>query len=112
MPSGYNVEVGMVVGSWKLRTSCASMALIAAVLAAPAHGQTPVPEEPVQTDAQGQEVQSQEDIVVTGSRIRRNPLDLDAPVTFVDRADMEKTGLNSVNDVLQRLPSSGGGLNS
>jgi iron complex outermembrane receptor protein len=102
----------MDVASWKLRSGCASMALIAAVLAAPAQGQAPVPEEPVQTDAQGQEVQSEEDIVITGSRIRRNPLDLDSPVTFVDRADMEKTGLNSVNDVLQRLPSSGGGLNS
>ncbi len=52
------------------------------------------------------------DIVVTGSRIRRNPLDLDAPRIFIDQKDIAKTGLNSINDVLQRLPSSGGGLNS
>src|SRR5690348_16141513 len=52
------------------------------------------------------------EIVVTGSRIRRNPLDLDAPRVFVDQQDIQKTGLNSVNDVLRRLPSSGGGLNS
>ena len=52
------------------------------------------------------------DIVITGSRIRRNPLDLDAPRVFVDQADIAKTGLNSINDVLQHLPSSGGGLNS
>jgi len=52
------------------------------------------------------------DIIVTGSRIRRNPLDQDAPRVFVDQQDIAKTGLNSVNDVLQRLPSSGGGLNS
>jgi iron complex outermembrane receptor protein len=32
--------------------------------------------------------------------------------TFVDEEDIAKTGLNSINDVLQRLPSSGGGLNS
>ena len=51
------------------------------------------------------------DIVITGSRIRRNPLDLDAPRVFVDQADIQKTGLNSINDVLQRLPSAGGGLN-
>ena len=52
------------------------------------------------------------EIVITGSRIRRNPLDLDAPRVFVDQADIQKTGLNSINDVLQRLPSSGGGTNS
>ena len=52
------------------------------------------------------------DIVVTGSRIRRDPLDQDQPIVFVDQADIAKTGLNSVTDVLQRLPSSGGALNS
>jgi iron complex outermembrane receptor protein len=52
------------------------------------------------------------EIVVTGSRIRRNPLDLDAPRVFIDQQDIAKTGLNSINDVLQRLPSSGGGINA
>jgi iron complex outermembrane receptor protein len=52
------------------------------------------------------------DIVVTGSRIRRDPLEQDAPIVFVGQEDIAKTGLNSINDVLQRLPSSGGGLNS
>jgi iron complex outermembrane receptor protein len=52
------------------------------------------------------------EIVITGSRIRRNPLDLNAPRVFVDQADIQKTGLNSVNDVLQRLPSAGVGANS
>jgi len=74
--------------------------------------QSTQPDQPVQTDAEGNAVETGEEIVVTGSRIRRNPLDLDSPVTFVDQADIAKTGLNSVNDVLQRLPSSGGGLNS
>ena len=55
---------------------------------------------------------SSQEIVITGSRIRRNPLDLNAPRVFVDQADIQKTGLNAINDVLQRLPSSGGGLNS
>src|SRR6476620_4608636 len=52
-----------------------------------------------------------DEIVITGSRIRRNPLDLDAPRVFVDQSDIQKTGLNSITDVRQRLPSSGGGLN-
>src|SRR6187200_1618680 len=51
------------------------------------------------------------EIVVTGSRIRRDPLSQDSPIVFVDSDDIAKSGLNSVNDVLQRLPSSGGGLN-
>ena len=59
-----------------------------------------------------EEPTDQGEIVVTGSRIRRDPLSQDAPIVFIDDEDMAKTGLNSANDVLQRLPSSGGGLNS
>jgi len=52
------------------------------------------------------------EIVITGSRIRHSPLDQNAPRVFIDQSDIQKTGLNSVNDVLQRLPSAGGGINS
>ncbi|HET8535369.1 MAG TPA: TonB-dependent receptor [Sphingomicrobium sp.] len=55
---------------------------------------------------------TEKDIIVTGSRIRRDPLAQDAPITFVDQQDIQKTGLNSITDVLQRLPSAGGGLNA
>ena len=51
-------------------------------------------------------------IIVTGSRIRRDPLDESTPVVIVDQAAIAKTGLSSVADVLQRLPSAAGGLNS
>jgi iron complex outermembrane receptor protein len=51
-------------------------------------------------------------IVITGSRIRHNPLDQASPVVFVDQQDIQKTGLNSITDVLQRLPSAAGGLNT
>jgi iron complex outermembrane receptor protein len=53
-----------------------------------------------------------EAIVVTGSRIRRDPLDQAQPVAFIDRADLDRTGLTSTAEILQRLPSSGGALNS
>ena len=51
-------------------------------------------------------------IVVTGSRIRRDPLSQDSPVIVVDETSIARTGLSSVADVLQRLPSASGGLNS
>ena len=66
---------------------------------------------PATTTVSNQDV-AKADIVITGSRIRRNPLDLDAPRVFLDQSDIAKTGLNSVTDVLQRLPSAGGGFNS
>ena len=72
---------------------------------------TEVQQVPATTTVSTQDV-SKNEIVITGSRIRRNPLDLDAPRVFIDSQDIAKTGLTSVNDVLQRLPSSGGGSNS
>ncbi|TXC71440.1 TonB-dependent receptor [Sphingomonas ginsenosidivorax] len=61
---------------------------------------------PAVTDSTGDE------IVVTGSRIRRDPLDQPSPVITVDAESIQRTGLSSVADVLQRLPSAAGGLNS
>ena len=77
----------------------------AAAAAAAAQGVVPSQTVPVTT------VSSQE-IVVTGSRIRRDPLNQNAPVVFVDKAAIDKTGLSAVGDVLQRIPSAAGGLNT
>jgi iron complex outermembrane receptor protein len=87
-----------------VRSSRAALAIAAAVggLGSPAFAQSTTP-----TTAQGEEP-----IVVTGSRIRRDPLDQDQPIVFVDQEDIARTGLSSAADVLQRLPGSGGGLNS
>ncbi|MDO6415486.1 TonB-dependent receptor [Sphingomonas sp. BIUV-7] len=51
-------------------------------------------------------------IIVTGSRIRRDPLDNSSPVITLDQSSLAQTGLTSVADVLQRLPSAAGGLNT
>ncbi|NEX91703.1 TonB-dependent receptor [Caulobacter sp. 17J65-9] len=53
-----------------------------------------------------------DEIVVTGSRIRRSPLERDQAIVELDRETIEKTGLTSTADVLQRIPSAGGGLNA
>lgn len=76
----------------------------ATVAATPAMAQDATPQADAATDAGT--------IVVTGSRIRHNPLDQESPVTFLDSDTMARTGLSSSADILQRLPSSGGGLNT
>ncbi|CAN5212341.1 TonB-dependent receptor [soil metagenome] len=53
-----------------------------------------------------------EAIIVTGSRIRQDPLNQSSPVVTVDQTALARTGLSAVADVLQRLPSASGGLNS
>ncbi|MDB5722841.1 MAG: TonB-dependent receptor [Alphaproteobacteria bacterium] len=52
------------------------------------------------------------EIVVTGSRIRVDPLNQDSPVITLDQTSLDQTGLSSVADILQRLPSASGGLNT
>jgi len=93
-----------------LRAGVAFAALIGGASEASAQSTLPPPDTAA-TPASAAPASPQGEIVITGSRIRRNPLDLDAPRVFVDQADIAKTGLSSINDVLQRLPSSGGGLN-
>ena len=53
-----------------------------------------------------------DDIIVTGSRIRQNPLEQRSPVVTLDTGALAQTGLTSVADILQRLPSAAGGLNT
>lgn len=53
-----------------------------------------------------------DEIVVTGSRIRQDPLAAGRPVLNLDEEALDKSGLNSLGDFLQRIPASGGGLNS
>ncbi len=86
------------------RTSLTALAVAMIIVPGMAHAQA-APEQPAAA-ATG------EDIVVTGSRIRRDPLDNPSPVVTIDEAAIGKTGLSSVADVLQRLPASSGGLNS
>jgi len=53
-----------------------------------------------------------EEIVVTGSRIRRNPLDEPAAVMELDEDYLEQTGLTNLGDMLQRLPISSSAINT
>ncbi|HYJ30593.1 MAG TPA: TonB-dependent receptor [Allosphingosinicella sp.] len=104
----------MLTRSRTLRIGGATFALAAALAATPAFAQpsTTQPDEPVEQDAGPGARDEGGPIVVTGSRIRRDPLDSEQPVVFLDRADLDRTGLSNAAEILQRLPSSGGGLNS
>lgn len=52
-----------------------------------------------------------EEVVVTGSRIRQNPVELTAPLQTATAADIDRSGEVSVADYLQRLPISGSAIN-
>ena len=84
--------------------------------AAPAAAQTAVPPQDQAADTLSQQAPAEAatptDVVVTGSRIRRDPTDQPQPVVIVDEAAIARTGLSSTADVLQRLPSSSGGQNT
>jgi len=58
------------------------------------------------------EPQLVEEIVVTGSRIRRNPLDEPAAVLELDEEYLDQTGLTNLGDMLQRLPISSSAINT
>ncbi|MEQ9561208.1 MAG: TonB-dependent receptor, partial [Woeseiaceae bacterium] len=53
-----------------------------------------------------------EEVVVTGSRIRRNPLDEAAAIMDINRDDINKSGVTNLGDALQNLPISGSAINS
>ena len=53
-----------------------------------------------------------EDIVVTGTRVRRKDLNTPAPVTVVTRDQIQASGKVSVGDFLQSLPEQGNTVNA
>jgi iron complex outermembrane receptor protein len=99
--------------TWYGTRACAGLAtLLAAASSSWAQDAPPAPEEP-EVEVPGEEPESEgEVIVVTGSRIRTDPLDKQAPVLQLTREEIERTGLTSVGDILQQLPASGGAINS
>ena len=62
--------------------------------------------------ANSQEAAEVEEIVVTGSRIRRNPLDEAAAIMDVSSDDIDKAGMTNLGDILQDLPITGSAPNS
>jgi iron complex outermembrane receptor protein len=61
--------------------------------------------------AYSQDQDATQTVIVTGSRIRTDPLNQPAPLATVTDADIAKSGTVAIGDVLQRMTTSGGGLN-
>jgi iron complex outermembrane receptor protein len=79
-----------------------SGAILCALHAAPALAQ----------DAGSNDVQKLQAIEVTGSRIKQSEIEAQSPVLVIDRKQLERTGLQTVGDILQQLSSSGKALNA
>jgi iron complex outermembrane recepter protein len=49
-------------------------------------------------------------IEVTGSRIKRSDYETESPILVISRADIEKSGMVSIGEILQNLPQAGAAL--
>ncbi|WMJ70164.1 TonB-dependent receptor [Stenotrophomonas sp. 24(2023)] len=63
------------------------------------------------TTVQAQEATNLDRISVTGSRIKSTDIETSQPVLSLTRADIEKQGVTSVADILQRVAANGAALN-
>lgn len=78
-------------------------AILVSLYAAPAFAQD------TGNNEQPQQLQS---IEVTGSRIKQTEIETQSPVLVIDRKTIERTGLQTVGDILQQLTASGKALNA
>ena len=59
-------------------------------------------------EAEAQDSDTVEEIVVTGSRVARKDLNSVGPVTIIGAPEIAASGVTSLETLLQRLPSSAG----
>ena len=53
-----------------------------------------------------------EEVIITGSRIRRDPLNEPAPIMNISDDDLVDTGLTNLGSILQQLPITGSAINT
>ncbi|MFC4728356.1 TonB-dependent receptor plug domain-containing protein [Coralloluteibacterium thermophilus] len=63
-------------------------------------------------EAQAQAPTRLDQIQVTGTRIKRADIEAQVPVQTLTRADIDRSGLTSVGDVIQQITASGSALNT
>ena len=85
-------------------TSAATQPVEAAAVAPPVAAEAPPP-------ANDEAESGVEDVIVTGTRIRRKDLTTSTPLTILDSQTITNSGLVSVGDILQNLPQQGNAIN-
>jgi iron complex outermembrane receptor protein len=73
---------------------------------------TVVGDQPAAAPAAKDDQEKTEEIVVTGTRIRRKDLSTPAPVTVLSSEQLTSSGKVSIGDFLQTLPEQGGAINT
>ncbi len=70
------------------------------------------PAETTVTPSGGERQRAEEEIVVTGSRVRRKDLTTPAPVTVINREQLQTSAVANIGDFLQQLPEQGNATNT
>lgn len=65
-----------------------------------------------QSQPDGDDILTLEEITVTGSRIRRNTFNYSTPVTVIDSGEIAATGTTNLGDLLQTLPQAVSSVNN
>ncbi len=63
-------------------------------------------------DSDAEEAGALEEVIITGSRIHKNPLNEPAPILNISEDDLGATGLTNLGSMLQQLPISGSAINT
>ena len=91
-----------IVSQALLSATAGAVLVMAALLAAPARAQ----QAPSASSSSSTELQ---EVVVTGSLIRRSDTELPSPVQILSSEDITNSGYSSITDILRNLPSNGQG---
>ncbi|HEY3858666.1 MAG TPA: TonB-dependent receptor [Gammaproteobacteria bacterium] len=102
----------MDTGSLSLSRIIRDLLITGAVSALPLHGALADDTTPDQTTPPANGTAQLGKIDVTGTRIKRADVEAARPITIITKQQIKETGLTSIGDVLQQLPSSGAAPNS
>ena len=93
----------------RLLATAAPLAMLIAGIPSIAGAQTSSATLPQSSDQTADQAANEKDIVVTGSLFRRTDTETPSPVTVLTADQLEKRGINTVTEAIQRLSANGAG---